>query len=220
MTDEFNGVALDSAKWANPGWGYPAMATNAVVKDGSLRIMVPKDPSMFQTTNNAVAAVVLSRKAVIYGYFEIRARVAACAACSAFWFSSGQWEVPTWWRNELDVFEQTGKSAKVDPGVYNMAMHTASGPDGNHMPTAAGYWKAPWNFADDFHIYGVQWDPDWVRYYVDGVLVHEVENALKHAPQWLMFYADVKPDWFGLPREEDLPSTFSIDYVRAWKRIR
>jgi hypothetical protein len=26
------------------------------------------------------------------------------------------------------------------------------------------------------------------------------------------------PEWFGMPNDADLPSTFSIEYVRAWKR--
>jgi hypothetical protein len=26
------------------------------------------------------------------------------------------------------------------------------------------------------------------------------------------------PDWFGMPDDKDLPSTFSIEYVRAWKQ--
>jgi hypothetical protein len=25
-------------------------------------------------------------------------------------------------------------------------------------------------------------------------------------------------DWFGMPADADLPSTFSVDYVRAWTR--
>jgi hypothetical protein len=24
-------------------------------------------------------------------------------------------------------------------------------------------------------------------------------------------------EWFGMPNDADLPSTFSIEYVRAWK---
>ena len=24
-------------------------------------------------------------------------------------------------------------------------------------------------------------------------------------------------NWLGMPRDEDLPSTFSVEYVRAWK---
>jgi len=26
------------------------------------------------------------------------------------------------------------------------------------------------------------------------------------------------PEWFGLPDDADLPSTYHIDYIRAWKR--
>jgi hypothetical protein len=26
------------------------------------------------------------------------------------------------------------------------------------------------------------------------------------------------PNWFGMPEDEDLPSTYSIEYVRAWKK--
>jgi len=25
------------------------------------------------------------------------------------------------------------------------------------------------------------------------------------------------PDWMGMPKDEDLPSTFSMEYIRAWK---
>ena len=26
------------------------------------------------------------------------------------------------------------------------------------------------------------------------------------------------PDWFGLPDKKDLPSVFSIEYIRSWKK--
>ena len=101
-----------------------------------------------------------------------------------------------------------------------MAMHTPSGPDGRPMPTAQGIWMAPWKFADDFHVFGLEWSEDWVRYYVDGVLVHEVENTLMHSHQYLILDSEVIHGWFGDPVAEDLPSTYFIDYVRAWKRKR
>ena len=27
------------------------------------------------------------------------------------------------------------------------------------------------------------------------------------------------PKWFGLPDKKNLPSTFSIEYVRSWKKV-
>ena len=35
---------------------------------------------------------------------------------------------------------------------------------------------------------------------------------------YLTFDSETMPEWFGMPKDEDLPSTFSIEYVRAWKR--
>ena len=31
------------------------------------------------------------------------------------------------------------------------------------------------------------------------------------------FDSETMPKWFGLPKKEDLPTTFSIEYVRSWK---
>lgn len=56
-----------------------------------------------------------------------------------------------------------------------------------------------------------------VRYYVDGVLVRSVENTHWHQPLFLIFDSETMPQWFGMPDDDDLPSTFSVEYVRAWK---
>jgi hypothetical protein len=39
-----------------------------------------------------------------------------------------------------------------------------------------------------------------------------------HSPLYLTFDSETMPEWFGMPDDKDLPSTFTIDYVRAWKR--
>ena len=33
----------------------------------------------------------------------------------------------------------------------------------------------------------------------------------------LTFDSKTMPEWFGMPNDKDLPSTFSIEYVRVWK---
>ena len=47
---------------------------------------------------------------------------------------------------------------------------------------------------------------------------HTVENTHWHHPLYLIFDSETMPEWFGLPKPEDLPSTFGIEYIRAWKR--
>ena len=33
----------------------------------------------------------------------------------------------------------------------------------------------------------------------------------------MLFDTETMPSWMGMPNNEDLPSTFSVEYVRAWK---
>ena len=81
-----------------------------------------------------------------------------------------------------------------------------------------GVWVAPKDLADDYHTYGLEWDKDKIKWYFDGVLVRWVENTYWHQPLTLNFDSETMPDWFGLPKDSDLPSTYSIEYVRAWKK--
>jgi hypothetical protein len=37
-------------------------------------------------------------------------------------------------------------------------------------------------------------------------------------PLCLIFDSETMPNWFGMPEDADLPSTFSVEYVWAWKQ--
>ena len=65
---------------------------------------------------------------------------------------------------------------------------------------------------------GFEWGKEELRWYVDGVLVRSVENTHWHQPLFLTFDSETMGEWMGMPDDEDLPSTFSVEYVRAWKR--
>jgi hypothetical protein len=52
---------------------------------------------------------------------------------------------------------------------------------------------------------------------MDGDSVRTAENTHWHQPLTMNFDSETYPDWFGLPDENDLPSTYSIEYVRSWK---
>ena len=57
-----------------------------------------------------------------------------------------------------------------------------------------------------------------INFYFDGVLVRTGPNTHWHQPLNMNFDSETMPDWFGLPKDEVLPSTFSVDYIRAWKK--
>jgi beta-glucanase (GH16 family) len=132
---------------------------------------------------------------------------------SSFWFYDG---TPAWW-TEIDVFE-IGGGAPGFERKYNMNVHVFRTPEEKRHWAVHAAWVAPFDLAAGYHVYGLQWDRDKIRWYVDGVLVRWVENTHWHQPLTLNFDSETMPEWFGLPRDGDLPSTYSVEYVRAWKK--
>jgi len=223
MTDEFNGETLDPDKWwpKNPGWlgRQPAYfwPGNVKVADGSLHLTMrkhevpemPKDRGYHTYTSAAVQ----SKTRVLYGYFEIRARAMKSHGSSSFWFYH---RTPEKW-TEIDVFE-IGGGAPGFERKYNMNVHVFRTPTEKEHWSSHGEWIAPWNLADDYHVYGLAWDASRIEWYLDGVLVRWLENTHWRQPLTLNFDSETMPKWFGLPNDEDLPSTYDIDYLRAWKK--
>jgi beta-glucanase (GH16 family) len=149
-----------------------------------------------------------------YGYYEVKARPMNSGGSSSFWF---QQETAPDWRTEIDVFELCGKSATHDRRYY-MTLHVSRTPEEKRHWQVGGYWESPARLAEEFHVFGFEWNRKELRWYVDGVPVHTVENTHWHQALFLIFDSETMPEWFGMPQDADLPSAFSIDYVRAWQR--
>jgi beta-glucanase (GH16 family) len=223
MTDEFDGTELDPAKWhpTNPRWlgRQPAFfyKGNVNISDGNLHLTMrkgevpemPKDKGYHTYTSAAVQ----SKTRVKYGYFEIKAKPMKSHGSSSFWFYDN---TPELW-TEIDVFE-IGGGAPGFERKYNMNVHVFRTPTEKRHWSVHGAWMAPSDLADDYHVYGLEWNREKIRCYFDGVIVRWIENTHWHQPLTLNFDSETMPKWFGLPRDSDLPSTYSIEYVRAWKK--
>jgi len=221
LSDEFEDNVLDTLKWFpnNPGWEgrQPAFFSkeNVVQQKGMLNLVMRlEEPSTIlkeKGFHSFSTAAVRSKHTVKYGYFEIKSRAMKSKASSGFWFYN---DLPGLW-TEIDVFEICGTGERENQ--YNMALHVFRTPLINEHWSKGGEWRAPYRFADDFHVFGLEWTPFLIRWYVDGVAVRTVENTHWHQPLTMNFDAETQPSWFGLPDENELPSTFSIEYVRSWQ---
>jgi beta-glucanase (GH16 family) len=225
LSDEFEGNALDTLKWHsnNPTWlgRQPAFFSknNVSVSDGALHLTMRLEESSRYLEERGYhtysSAAVRSKYKVKYGFFEIKARAMDSHGSSAFWFYH---DTPDLW-TEIDVFEICGKGERGNQ--YNMNVHVfrtplVRYPPGEHKSNH-GEWSAPFRFADDFNIFALEWTPFVIRWYVNGKEVRTIENTHWHQPLTLNFDSETMPDWFGLPDPDDLPSTFSIKYVRSWR---
>ncbi len=101
-----------------------------------------------------------------YGYFETRMRAARGEGIVTgfFTFARDGASQKTW--NEIDV-EILGRSTdRVELTVHAEGRKT-------HKTVELGF-----DAADGFHTYGFEWAPDAVRWYIDGVMVHEATGPV------------------------------------------
>lgn len=227
LTDEFNGHSLDTEKWHdhNPRWkgrkpGFFS-PNNVAVKDGELQLTAkaedrPDVPSGYHTFTTAA---VKSTTLVKYGYFEARCKAMDSRASSAFWFYQNTPEIWT----EIDVFEIGGRAPGHEKAVHMNAhvFHTPNykGTTKDHI-TDPKTWEAAGRLADRYHVYGLEWDKNHIKWYVDGKCVRTKKNEYWHQPLHMNFDSETMGNWFGLPKKENLPSTFRIDYIRSWKKVK
>jgi len=189
---------------------------NLTISDGKLHLTMRKEqvPAEYEKRgyHDYTCAVVRSTTKVLYGYFEVRAKAMNSAGSSSFWFAgSGDG-----WRTEIDVFEISGNGKGFEQ-KYNMHLHVFYTPTEQVHWNVGDVWLAPWRLADDYHVYGLDWNENQLTYYVDGVAVWRLDNTHWRKPLSLILDCQTLTEWFGLPEEKDLPSTFNVDYVRAWK---
>src|SRR5262249_26225281 len=75
-----------------------------------------------------------------------------------------------------------------------------------HLCTSGSY--AGW------HTYGVDWEPGVLKFYYDGIMVHEVTNShVNSAPQYLIM--NESPAAHSQPAI--YPNEILVDYVRVWQ---
>ena len=224
MSDEFEGQELDPNKWKVGMYWWrgrqPALFSdkNVTVSEGRLHLTMRKEKLPLEAEKlgykDYTSAALHTKVRSSYGYYEVKAKPMNSGGSSSFWFQ--QDETPGW-ATEIDVFEIGGK-AKGFEHKYHMTLHVSGTPTEKKHWSVGGVWEAPWRLADDCHVYGFDWGKDELKFYVDGVLVRSVENTHWHQPLFLIFDSETMPKWFGMPDDQDLPSTFSVEYVRAWKQ--
>ncbi len=223
MSDEFEENKLDLNKWTvDTKWWkgrQPALFSdkNVAVSDGKLHLTMRKEklpPELEKLGyHDYTSATLHSKVPVRYGYFEVKAKPMNSAGSSAFWFQQG--DLPGL-ITEIDVLEVCGNAKGLERN-HMMTMHVSEKPDGRNHWCVSGTWVAPWRVADDYHVYGLDWTKDELKFYVNGVIVRTVENTQWRLPLYLTIDSETMPEGAGLPDDKDLPSTFSVEYVRAWK---
>ncbi len=234
--DEFNDPDItmpDTDLWwyenAEPGWVNNELQTyipgkkddvvTAEVSDGTLKIRAIKKGT------RVYSARVNTKEAWTYGYFEARLKLPkGKGTWPAFWMmpkESGRWPLC----GEIDIMEHVGcVPTEVSSSVHCQEYYHAI----NTQKTAA---RKISTVMDEFHTYALEWTPEYIKTYVDGVelFYYNPDDYPKGRNEntWPFdkaFYLKLNlawgGDWGGMygVDESCLPATYEIDYVRVFQK--
>ncbi len=229
FSDEFDGTILDKSKWRTSFWW--ADTTCSIESNNELELYNPED--VYLQNGNLVlraqkrtltawngnayhytSGMVMSGGrqgshapgfACTYGYFEARVRVPAGKGLwPAFWMLPADYRA----RPEIDIFEILGDT----PNQVHLNYHYVGGNEGTT-------WRGP-DFSAGWHVLGLDWEPNAITWYVDGVERWRFTDAstIANTPLYLLLNLAVGGSWPGQPdASTPFPSYFYIDYVRVWQ---
>jgi beta-glucanase (GH16 family) len=236
-SDEFNGPAgtpPDASRWkydiGGSGWGnneleYYTSSTSNAALDGNGNLVItarrenPAGYGCHYGTCQYTSARLLTadRFTQAYGRFEARMRIPRGQGIwPAFWMLGG-----TPWpdRGEIDIMENIGR----EPGTVHGSLH-GPGYSGGSAITSAYTLPGGQAFADAFYTFTVDWAPDSITWYVDGVQYARKAPADAGGNPWvfdhpffMILNVALGGYWPGDPdATTSFPQQLVVDYVRAY----
>jgi beta-glucanase (GH16 family) len=237
-SDEFDGPAgqsPDPAKWGFDvgtgvgGWGNlqqeydTARPENASLDgNGNLAITARRE-SYLESQYTSARLLTKGLFAQAHGRFEARIQLPrGQGVWPAFWLLGADVETTTWPAcGEIDIMEYRGQ----EPQRVTGSLH-GPGYSGNHAITASQDLAGSATFDQAFHVFAVEWTPDWVAWELDGAVWQVVvPKGLPAGGQWVFdhpFFAilnvAVGGYYVGDPDPGAFPQTMLVDYLRVYER--
>jgi len=228
--DEFDGTSLDHAKWVeetgDPNNGndekqfYTARPDNLRIENGMLVIEARRENmgGMAYTSARIKTQDLVERT---HGRYEARIRIPRGQGIwPAFWLLGADCRKIGWPRcGEIDIMENIGR----EPDLVHGTLHGPgySGEKGIGRPQALGKGA----YADDFHVFALEWEPDAIRWYRDGILYHTARpdtvggDWVFERPFYVILNLAVGGYWPGYPDAgTPLPQRMLVDWVRVYRR--
>ena len=249
--DEFNASRLDTNKWwtryvYNNGMLDTLNDERQLYRENTNHVFTGSELQLVARVKESgkprfryESGMVRSKTTFKYGYFEIRAKLpGAKGVWPAFWLNSDATpEGKLSWPPEIDIFEFVNNIKDDRPDMLHLGavVHAKKGQpnpwDGSVVYTNAcfrkGYYYAPFNFPDAYHVYALLWDTDdTVTWFVDGVRLYTIRYKWmcadgRDAPNaHVLLNLAIGGQWAGRYGVDDaaFPQRFAIDYLRVYQK--
>ncbi len=186
-----------------------------------LRGIINRDPK--DTVKYKTACIQTKDKfAFKYGKVEVRAKLGkAKGSWPAIWLMPQKAKYGGWpLSGEIDIMEQLNYDA-----IFYQTLHSGYidrlGQKNNPVYSAT----APFN-VDDYNVYGLEWYPDRLDFFVNGRKTFTYPKVQGVDPsQWpfdeefyLILDQALGGNWVGKIRNDDLPVQMAVDWVRVYQQ--
>ena len=222
--DEFDGAAgsaVDADHWTSEvgggGWSHDELQyyrpENAALDGQSHLAIVAQREAFDGCAYTSARLSTHGHLALTYGRVEARIKLPRGQGLwPAFWMVG--WPIG----GEIDIMEQIGREPRLIHGTAHGPGFGYGGGQGIGRVCRLDH-----DFADDFHVFAVDWDADAIRWYVDGAPYHQLTPADLNGKRWIFdhdFYINlnvaVGGHWPGKPDATTVfPQTMLVDYVRV-----
>lgn len=227
FNDDFDGTSLDTSNWNyNYPWGnthtnnaYTA-PENVSVSNGLLKIKAenkrhPDAPATTKTYDGTFnldytsGAINTNNKFNFNkGYIEGRFKM---PATSGFWSSFFMLNANGSRPPEIDIFEILGHESTG----LNTNYHYGDSKSQYNKQTVV-------DLSKDFHTYGLEWDADYIKWYLDGKQVgaafKDAQAIATNKDMYLIINLAVG-GWESLPDNyTDWSQDFECDWIRVWQK--
>ena len=208
------------------GWGnnelqyYTDRPENIKVEGGMLHITVLEES--FQSAAYTSARITTKDKVEQqYGRFEARIQLPwGQGLWPAFWLLGSNIDEVSWPQcGEIDIMEYRGQ----DPSTLIGTVH---GPGYSAGEAVSKEYVLPKDrFDTGFHIFGIEWGPEYINFYVDDVLYNQItpedvdgEWVFDH-PFYILLNVAVGGNFVGpVGANTVFPQKMLVDYVRVYSR--
>ena len=224
--DDFDGTSLDTTKW-NTKYAFCGSGCCSLPSNGEQECY---DPGQVQVYGGALHLVGTPQAQVNglpygsgmissggadgsspkfdfqYGYFEARVKIPSGQGLwPAFWTGNSDGS----WPPEIDVMEILGNA----PDTWYGTVHYSTAQQQNNGDGTS--WVGP-DFSQDWHSFGVDWEPGVLVWYIDGVERKRVAAAdeVQSKRAFLMANLAVGGGWPGNPNSSTpFPADYQVDYI-------
>lgn len=227
--DDFNGTQLDTSLWTVRGKEYASYHRDDLVSvsDGKLKLKIEREPDgnvvlgRVDTHGEDRQTDEIVKFDQKYGFFEVSAKIPPTEKTYfTFWLFNypGVFNVDGAGKEglEIDVTETVWQGDFTETALH------WDGYDEYHKSTGSGKKPAP-NIHNGFHVYGMEWSEDFLKFYYDGKLTWTYTNKANIPLVKEVFILSSgwarSPGWGeGNIENAQLPYFSEVDWFRAYQR--